>query len=86
MNLEKKEFMLIVDSVNGLALIEKMSIKDQVLADVVDSISLDHLDEKWEVDAKSLIDKMENANEEEYTHLWKNIGEFWARNDRENNG
>lgn len=88
MNLGKKEFMLVVDATNGLAFYDKetMSARSQILLDVKDAISLGHLDEKWDVDAKSLIDKMENANEEEYKQLWKNIGEFWARNDRENNG
>ena len=86
MNLDKNEFMLVVDSTNGLALIESMSTKDQVTLNVADSIDIEHLDEKWGVDKIALEEKLANATEEEHKQLWGNIREFWARNDRENHG
>ena len=84
MNLTKPEFMLIVDSTNGLALIESMSTKDQIVLNVADSIDIERLDEKWSVDKTVLEGKLANATEEEHKQLWANIREFWARNDREN--
>ena len=95
MNLEKSEFMLVIDSTNGLALWDEesdpvknqaLTVKDQILLNVEDSIAIDHLDEKWEIDAKALLAKMENADESEYKELWKNINDFWKRNDRETAG
>ena len=93
MNLDKKEFMLIVDSTNGLALVEvsskvagiaSMTIKSQILTNVIESIEFDKLAEKWEVNAQELLAKMENADESEYKQLWKQIEEFWTKNDQSN--
>ena len=93
MDLKKKEFMLIVDSTNGLALIEvssnptgiaSMTIKSQILTNVIESIEFDKLAEKWEVNAQELLAKMENADESEYKQLWKQIEEFWIKNDQSN--
>ncbi len=93
MNLDKKEFMLIADSTNGLALVEvsskvagiaSMTIKSQILTNVIESIEFDKLAEKWEVNAQELLAKMENADESEYKQLWKQIEEFWIKNDQSN--
>ena len=93
MDLKKKEFMLIVDSTNGLALIEvsskvagiaSMTIKSQILTNVIESIEFDKLAEKWKVNAQELLAKMENADESEYKQLWKQIEEFWIKNDQSN--
>lgn len=91
MQLEKNEFLLIADSTNGLALIEvsssagiKMTIKTQILTNVMESIEFDKLAEKWEVNAKEFLEKMEKANEDEYKQLWKQIEEFWVKNDQSN--
>ena len=82
MNLTKPEFMLIVDSTNGLALWDEesdpvknraLTVKDQILLNVADSIDIEHLDEKWGVDKKELEGKLANATEEEHKHLWTNI-------------
>ena len=93
MDLKKKEFMLIVDSTNGLALIEvssnptgiaSMTIKSQILTNVIESIEFDKLAEKWKVNAQELLAKMENADESEYKQLCKQIEEFWIKNDQSN--
>jgi hypothetical protein len=84
MDLEKKEFMLVVDATNGLMLTDGMSLKDQIFADVVDSMALDKTDEKWELDKNTLTEKMRKADENEYKELWKNIEEFWRKNDQNN--
>ena len=86
MNLEKNEFMLVVDSTNGLALLDLKSIscKDQITLNVLDSMGSERLDEKWGVDGAALAAKLDAATEDEFKTLWKNIGEFWERNDREN--
>ena len=86
MNLSKPEFMLIVDSTNGLALTDRMATKDQIILNVSDAIDIEKLDAKWGVEKNVLEEKLANATEEEYKQLWNNIQEFWARNDRENNG
>lgn len=95
MNLSKKEFMLIVDSTNSLALWPeeyehpsgvKLTVKEQVFLNVRDSISIDQLDEKWEVNKDELIAKMEAGSEEEYKELWNRIEAFWAEKDRQDNG
>ena len=93
MNLEKKEFMLIADSTNGFALWDEesdpvkkqgLTVKEQILLNVRDSISIDNLAQKWEVNAQELLAKMENADESEYKQLWKQIEEFWVKNDQSN--
>ena len=84
MDLEKKEFMLVVDATNGLMLTDGMSLKDQIFADVVDSMALDKTDGKWELDKNTLTEKMRKADENEYKELWKNIEEFWRKNDQNN--
>lgn len=92
MNFEKNEFMLVVDSTNGLALWDEEStpvkkhgvtVKEQVLLNVEDSISIEHLDEKWSVDKKSFLEKIRNGTEAEYKDLWKQINQFWERRDKE---
>ncbi len=93
MQLDKNEFMLIVDSTNGLALWDEdsdpvkkhgLTVKEQVLLNVQDSISIDKLDEKWEINAAELLAKMEKADEAEYKQLWTQIDEYWKKNDQSN--
>lgn len=93
MNLEKNEFMLVVDSTNGFALWDEESdpvkkqglgVKDQIFFNVEESIRIDKLDEKWGVNPGDLLEKMEKADEDEYKQLWKQIEEFWVKNDQSN--
>jgi len=93
MQLEKNEFLLIVDSTNGLALWDEdsdpvqkhgLTVKEQVLLNVRDSISIDKLGEKWKINSTELLDKMEKADETEYKQLWAQIDEFWQKNDQSN--
>lgn len=95
MQLEKNEFMLVVDSTNGFALWDEestpvkehgLSVKEQIFANVQDSIAIDHLDEKWEIDTEKFLNKMRGANEDEYKQLWKQIEDFWDKNDRASDG
>lgn len=89
MNLSKKEFMLCVDSTNGLALYTEeynpanYTIKGQIYPNLQDSIMLDRLDEKWEINKEEFLKKMREASEEEYIELWKRIEDFWAKRDKE---
>ena len=89
--MSKKEFMLCVDSTNGLALYTEeynpanYTVKEQVYPNLTDSIALDHLDGKWEIDKDEFLKKMRDASEEEYKELWKRIEDFWKEKDRQNN-
>lgn len=91
MQLENNEFMLVVDSTNAFALYDDgedrpegnaLTVKDQILLNVRDSIAYEGLAEKWGIDAGKLMEKMNNANESEFKELWKQIEDFWAKNDR----
>lgn len=95
MQLERNEFMLVVDSTNGFALYDDgetkpsgdaLTVKEQIFLNVRDSISLDHLDGKWGIDAETLLNKMRNADESEYKQLWEQIEDFWDKNDRASDG
>lgn len=92
MNFKKNEFMLIVDSTNGLALWPeeynhpsgtKITVKEQIILNVTDSIRIEKLNEKWEVNKDELIAKMEAGSEEQYKELWERIEDFWAKRDKE---
>lgn len=83
MILDKKEFMMVVDSTNGFALIESMSVKDQIMSNIEDSISIDSLHEKWAVDKDRLLTKLFSGTEEQYKELWERIQNFWAKRDKE---
>lgn len=53
----REECALILDSCNGVAFIDTISI--QLLPEnIVDAIAIDKLDKKWQVDGKALIEKM----------------------------
>lgn len=91
LQLEKNEFMLIVDSTNAFALYDDgedrpegnaLTVKDQIILNVRDSIAYEGLAEKWGINAEKLMEKMNNASENEYKELWKQIEDFWAKNDR----
>jgi hypothetical protein len=89
MKLERNEFLLCVDSTNGLALYDdnfnpaKLTIKDQVLLNIEDSIAIDHIDEKWSVDKNSLLEKLKNGTEKDYKKLWADIQQFWRDRDKQ---
>jgi hypothetical protein len=48
---------------------------------IVDSIQLDGLDEKWGVDAKRLLSKLAQMGVDRRGKLLQVIGEIWSRND-----
>lgn len=89
MNLSKNEFMLVVDSTNGLAYFQDsalpgttefpMSIKDQTYLNVYDSIDIEKLDEKWSIDSKTLLKKLQDATDDEHEQLKKDIEKFWEK-------
>lgn len=83
LKLERNEFMLCVDATNGFMLTPDLEIKEQIYAEVRDFIHIEKADEKWQVDKNKLLEKLENATEEEYEKLWLQIQQFWAKRDRE---
>lgn len=85
MNLSKNEFMLVVDATNGLYLVPELGYKTQIMADAVDSMHLDGTDSKWSVNRDELSAKLQAGTEPEYKELWKQIQDFWEKNDRESN-
>jgi len=79
-NLERKEFMLVVDVLNGADI--KQDYKAGIFA-MVKKACKKGLDRGWGVDQKVLLEKLETGNEEEYIGLWSKIVGFWERYDRE---
>ncbi len=81
MDLTKNEFLAICDATNGLFLTDNISVRDQIILEVEDTIKLDGLDKKWNLD-KTFLEKLNAGDEKEFKKLWAEIGEFWASKDK----
>lgn len=59
---EKK---LMEDALNGVILLDELELKQQVILTIEDAINIRKLDEKWKVNVKELVNKLEMLNDEE---------------------
>lgn len=82
MLLTKDEFLAVCDATNGLFLMDAISIKNQIVMEAQESINLDQLDKKWNIDKKTFLEKLNAGDEKEFKKLWMEIGEFWASKDK----
>ncbi len=82
-SLELNEAYLIVDALNGV-LMDANNAK-LLWAEIEDAIKLDHLDQKWQVDSKALVEKLRNLNEIQAMAIIDAAERFWqAQKDGKN--
>jgi hypothetical protein len=82
-SLELNEAYLIVDALNGV-LMDANNAK-LLCAEIEDAIKLDHLDQKWQVDSKALVEKLRNLNEIQAMAIIDAAERFWqAQKDGKN--
>lgn len=73
--LEFNQAYLIVDALNGV-LIDANTAK-LLWAEIEDAINLDHLDQKWQVDGKALVEKLRGLNEIQAMAVIDAAERFW---------
>lgn len=73
--LQLNEAYLIVDALNG-TLMDANTAK-LLWAEIEDSIKLDHLDKKWQVEGKALVEKIRNLNEIQSLAIIDAAERFW---------
>jgi hypothetical protein len=73
--LTESELSLICDSCNGV--IHTADTLSMLWGGIEDSIGLDHLDEKWEVDGKKLVKKLRDLSYIESCALTDAVERFW---------
>lgn len=56
---------LMEDALNGVILLDELELKQQVILTIEDAINIRKLDEKWKVNVKELVNKLEMLNDEE---------------------
>lgn len=76
--LNDKEMGLILDSLNGIGFFDSVAIY-HVDMEVIDAIEMDHLDQKWEVDGKALIDKLNALTDAQKIALVDAVATWWNR-------
>lgn len=76
-DLSTKEAMLIVDSLNGTMFIDPLSAT-LLWANIEDSIRLDGLDAKWEVDGAALVTKLRGLTSIQAMAVVDAAERFWA--------
>lgn len=76
--LNDKEMGLILDALNGTAFFDTFGIY-LVHHEIADAISMDRLDEKWEIDGKALVDKMTAMNDAQRLTLVDAVQVWWDR-------
>ena len=76
--LNDKEMGLILDALNGTAFFDTFGIY-LVHHEIADAISMDRLDEKWEIDGKALVDKMTAMNDAQRLALVDAVQVWWDR-------
>lgn len=73
--LEFNQAYLIVDALNGV-LMDANNAK-LLWAEIEDAINLDHLDQKWQVDGKALVEKLRGLNEIQAIAVIDAAERFW---------
>lgn len=84
-SLRLADIQLIADAMNGVNMILRFNPEESDFGDcclipnVMDAIALDRLDEKWAVDGKALVEKLQDMPLEARRILVFGIAEFWDR-------
>lgn len=78
LSLSRGEACLICDAANGLALLDAYS-PFYLPAEVADAISLNQLDQKWDVDGEVLMGKLARMTPTQILALCDATEQFWAR-------
>lgn len=88
--LSNEEKLLLVDSYNGIMIgsLEKPGIPDDyvvydMVGSVEDSIFIEKLDKKWNVDGNALLDRLCEMSNEEKAEVLIKIYEFWDKDKRD---
>lgn len=77
--LTERESALILDALNGTMFYDDKVLVESILwQEIADAISLDKLDQKWEVDGPALVAKLKAASHEDATQIVKLAQEFWG--------
>ncbi len=74
-----EEACLIVDALNGAKL--EADTARLLWAEIEDACHLDHLDEKWQVDGRALVQKLRELNEIQAMALVDAAERFWEASD-----
>lgn len=89
-SLSNDEKLLLVDAYNGVMLggLENIGIPNEydvygMIGNVEDSILIDKLDKKWNVDGNALISKLIEMSNQEKTEILINIHKFWDEDKRD---
>jgi hypothetical protein len=80
----EREVLLIADACNSFWY-ELVDPKNQLILEVHDSIELDDLDSKWDVDKISLLDKLASLSHFHAHAILTTIIQFWDNADKEEN-
>jgi hypothetical protein len=81
--IEKKftenEMMLMRDSMNGTIMYDNAVSVSMLYANIEDSITLDALDKKWEIDGTVLVEKVKSLSYPEMVALADSIEVWWEK-------
>lgn len=82
--LSSSELLLIFDALNGSLWTDGFAKKKQILYNVEDAISLDKLNQKWEIDKDKLLSTLSDLTDEEGEELASVVNQFWTKKIRMN--
>jgi hypothetical protein len=77
--LSQHEWMLIFDSLNGVVLSDSAQSVAGLWGGIEDSVNLDGLDKKWQVDGPALINKLRILSYPEQVAITDTAERFWAQ-------
>lgn len=77
LTLSPNEALLIIDALNG-TIIEPSLAEQLIPFEIQDAITLDHLDQKWEIDGKELVAKLSNLTHDAALDLLERVNQFWS--------
>jgi hypothetical protein len=72
-----EEACLICDALNGLMYTEAISARQTLITEIINAIVFQKLDEKWQVDAEGLLEKLEQLYEIHAFVIIVLANEFW---------
>jgi hypothetical protein len=77
LGLTQKEWVVILDVMNGHFFTEGMSDKDEILSNIEDGIQLDQIDQKHETHGDVLLTKLETFSPDDWAVVRAVIEGFW---------
>jgi hypothetical protein len=72
-----KEASLMIDALNGFIYTPEASSRDVLIAEIMDAIKYQKLDEKWKVDKDKLLSKLASLSSFQAFVILQTIAEFW---------